>query len=125
MNLFYGTFSHRFTSFENNRAAFDRSHSWGIVQLLSGLILQPLVEIRLRNDVEICLHVVMAGTAQERASVWRSWPRKGQEKAVHPHMDWGRLWPIPTISIFTCGMPNGVPRSGRPTPRLPFPFGFG
>jgi hypothetical protein len=22
-------------------------------------------------------------------------------------------------------MPNGVPRSGRPTPRLPFPFGFG
>jgi hypothetical protein len=22
--------------------------------------------------------------------VWRSWPRKGQEKARHPHMDWGR-----------------------------------
>ena len=34
--------------------------------------------------------VVMIGVAQEKASVWRSWPRKGQEKAPHPHMDWGR-----------------------------------
>jgi len=34
--------------------------------------------------------VVMIGIAQEKASVWRSWPRKGQEKARHPHMDWGR-----------------------------------
>ena len=23
-------------------------------------------------------------------AVWRSWPRKGQEKTWHPHMDWGR-----------------------------------
>ena len=28
--------------------------------------------------------VVLIGTAQEKASVWRSWPRKGQEKARHP-----------------------------------------
>src|SRR6201988_3939122 len=34
--------------------------------------------------------VVMIGIAQEKASVWRSWPRKGQEQARHPHMDWGR-----------------------------------
>jgi hypothetical protein len=34
--------------------------------------------------------VLMIGIAQEKASVWRSWPRKGQEKAPHPHMDWGR-----------------------------------
>src|SRR5262245_47216313 len=34
--------------------------------------------------------VVLIGVAQEKASVWRSWPRKGQEKARHPHMDWGR-----------------------------------
>jgi hypothetical protein len=34
--------------------------------------------------------VVLIGMAQEKASVWRSWPRKGQEKARHPHMDWGR-----------------------------------
>ncbi|MFN0172371.1 MAG: hypothetical protein ACKV22_38700 [Bryobacteraceae bacterium] len=34
--------------------------------------------------------VVLIGVAQEKASVWKSWPRKGQEKARHPHMDWGR-----------------------------------
>ena len=34
--------------------------------------------------------VVLIGIAQERSSVWRSWPAKGQEKARHPHMEWGR-----------------------------------
>lgn len=34
--------------------------------------------------------VVLVGIAQERASVWRSWPTKGQEKRPHPHMEWGR-----------------------------------
>ncbi|MGH9246291.1 MAG: hypothetical protein ACRD29_18660 [Acidimicrobiales bacterium] len=34
--------------------------------------------------------VVLIGIAQEKASVWRSWPAKGQEKAAHPHMEWGR-----------------------------------
>jgi hypothetical protein len=34
--------------------------------------------------------VVLIGIAQEKASVWRSWKAKGQEKARHPHMEWGR-----------------------------------
>jgi len=34
--------------------------------------------------------VVLMGIAQEKASVWRSRPRKGQEKARHPHMDGDR-----------------------------------
>lgn len=34
--------------------------------------------------------VVLVGIAQEKASVWRSWPTKGQEKPPHPHMEWGR-----------------------------------
>ena len=34
--------------------------------------------------------VVLIGIAQEKASVWRSWKAKGQEKAAHPHMEWGR-----------------------------------
>ena len=34
--------------------------------------------------------VVLIGIAQEKASKWSSWPRKGQEKRPHPHMDWGR-----------------------------------
>ncbi len=34
--------------------------------------------------------VVLIGMAQEKASAWRSWPAKGQERAPHPHMEWGR-----------------------------------
>jgi hypothetical protein len=34
--------------------------------------------------------VVLIGIAQEKASVWRSWPTKGQEKRPHPHMEWAR-----------------------------------
>jgi hypothetical protein len=33
--------------------------------------------------------VVLIGIAQEKTSRWRSWPRKGQEKRPHPHMEWG------------------------------------
>jgi hypothetical protein len=39
------------------------------------------------------------GTAQEKASVWRSWPRKGQEKApIHTWTGAGR-WPLSITSI--------------------------
>jgi hypothetical protein len=34
--------------------------------------------------------VVLIGIAQEKASVWRSWKSRGQEKTAHPHMVWGR-----------------------------------
>lgn len=34
--------------------------------------------------------VVLIGIAQEKASIWRSWKAKGQEKVAHPHMEWGR-----------------------------------
>src|SRR6266536_4923880 len=34
--------------------------------------------------------VVLIGIAQEKASAWRSWPSPGQQKARHPHMEWGR-----------------------------------
>jgi hypothetical protein len=34
--------------------------------------------------------VVLIGTAQEKARVWRSWKAKGQQNAAHPHMEWGR-----------------------------------
>jgi hypothetical protein len=48
---------------------------------------RPYLEVAARagND-----RVVLIGVAQEKASIWKSWPRKGQEKARHPHMDWGR-----------------------------------
>lgn len=50
-------------------------------------IARPYLEAAAREGKE---RVVLIGTAQEKASAWRSWPRKGQEKAAHPHMDWGR-----------------------------------
>ena len=31
--------------------------------------------------------VVLIGTAQEKALVWRSWKAKGQQNAAHPHME--------------------------------------
>ena len=34
--------------------------------------------------------VVLIGIAQEKASTWRSWKKKGQEQAKHPHLEWGR-----------------------------------
>ena len=33
---------------------------------------------------------MLIGVAQEKASIWKSWPRKRQEKSSHPHMDRGR-----------------------------------
>ncbi len=33
--------------------------------------------------------VALIGIAQEKAPVWRSWKAKGQERAAHPHMEWG------------------------------------
>lgn len=48
---------------------------------------RPYLEAAARDGKD---RVVLIGMAQEKASVWRSWPRKGQEKARHPHMDWGR-----------------------------------
>jgi hypothetical protein len=50
-------------------------------------VARPYLEAAAKGGKE---RVVMIGIAQEKASVWRSWPRKGQEKARHPHMDWGR-----------------------------------
>ncbi|HET7216226.1 MAG TPA: hypothetical protein VFL79_21740, partial [Terriglobia bacterium] len=43
---------------------------------------RPYLEAAARERKD---RVVLSGIA-----VWRSWPRKGQEKARHPHMDWGR-----------------------------------
>ena len=47
----------------------------------------PFLEIAAREGKD---RVVLIGIAQEKASVWRSWKSKGQEKAAHPHMEWGR-----------------------------------
>jgi hypothetical protein len=49
---------------------------------------RPLLEAAARQGGQG--RVVLVGIAQERASVWRSWPAKGHEHRSHPHMEWGR-----------------------------------
>lgn len=48
---------------------------------------RPYIEAAAREGKE---RVVLIGIAQEKASAWRSWKAKGQQKAAHPHMEWGR-----------------------------------
>ena len=50
-------------------------------------IARPYLEAAARDGKD---RVVLIGIAQEKASVWRSWKAKGQEKKPHPHMEWGR-----------------------------------
>lgn len=50
-------------------------------------VARPYIEAAAREGKD---RVVLIGIAQEKASVWRSWPRKGQEKLPHPHMEWER-----------------------------------
>lgn len=70
---------------------FAEAHDIPVVHFKKGQdkekIARPYLEAAARKGKN---RVVLIGTAQEKASVWRSWPRKGQEKARHPHMDWGR-----------------------------------
>jgi hypothetical protein len=51
-------------------------------------MVRPLIDAAAREGGDG--KVVLIGIAQEKASVWRSWVAKGQEKARHPHMEWGR-----------------------------------
>jgi hypothetical protein len=50
-------------------------------------VARPLFEAAAREGKN---RVVLIGIAQEKASRWSSWKAKGQEKAAHPHMEWGR-----------------------------------
>src|SRR6266545_4535721 len=60
-------------------------------------IARPYIEAAAREGKE---GVVLIGIAQEKASVWRSWPRKGHENKPHPHMDWGRQMAFPNHFYF-------------------------
>src|SRR5438132_7363254 len=48
-------------------------------------IVAPLIEAAAREGGDG--KVVLIGVAQEKASIWRSWVRKGQEHFRHPQMD--------------------------------------
>jgi hypothetical protein len=70
---------------------FAQRHQIPMVQFEKGQdkeeVARPYLEAAAREGQD---RVVLIGIAQEKASVWRSWPQKGQQKAAHPHMEWGR-----------------------------------
>src|ERR1700737_1084381 len=70
---------------------FAAQHQIPVVEFKKGQkkeeVAQPYPDAAAREGKD---RVVLIGIAQEKASRWSSWPRKGQEKRPHPHMDWGR-----------------------------------
>jgi hypothetical protein len=86
-------------------------------------VARPFLEAAARDGDQS--RVVLIGIAQERASIWRSWKAKGQEKAAHPHMEWGARWRTSTTSTSTSGTPSGERRSGKPMRTRPTRSGCG
>ncbi len=66
--------------------------------------------------------VVLIGIAQEKASVWRSWPAKGQEKARHPHMEWGRQMAFVNHFYFYLWDPDWGPAFIKTNAYAPWPI---
>jgi hypothetical protein len=71
--------------------AYAKAHNIAVVRFEKGQdkekTARPFLEVAAREGKD---RVVLIGIAQEKAFVWRSWKSKGQEKAAHPHMEWGR-----------------------------------
>lgn len=71
--------------------AYAKAHNIAVVRFEKGQdkekMARPFLELAAREGKD---RVVLIGIAQEKASAWRSWKSKGQEKAAHPHMEWGR-----------------------------------
>ena len=66
--------------------------------------------------------VVLVGIAQEKSSVWRSWPAKGQEKAAHPHMEWGRQMAFVNHFYFYLWDPDWGPAFIKTNAYAPYPI---
>jgi len=66
--------------------------------------------------------VVLIGVAQEKASAWRSWKAKGQEKAAHPHMEWGRQMTHVNHFYFYIWDPEWGPTFWKTNAYAPFPI---
>ena len=66
--------------------------------------------------------VVLIGVAQEKASAWRSWKAKGQEKAAHPHMEWGRQMTHVNHFYFYLWDPEWGPAFWKTNAYAPFPI---
>jgi len=66
--------------------------------------------------------VVLIGIAQEKASAWRSWKRKGQEHSAHPHMEWGRQMVFVNHFYFYLWDPEWGPAFWKTNAYAPYPI---
>jgi hypothetical protein len=66
--------------------------------------------------------VVLIGIAQEKASAWRSWKAKGQDKASHPHMEWGRQMVLINHFYFYLWDPDWGPAFWKTNAYAPYPI---
>jgi hypothetical protein len=66
--------------------------------------------------------VVLIGIAQEKASAWRSWKKKGQESASHPHMEWGRQMVFVNHFYFYLWDPEWGPAFWKTNAYAPYPI---
>src|SRR5438270_8679695 len=66
--------------------------------------------------------VVLIGIAQEKASTWRSWKKKGQEEATHPHMEWGRQMGFINHFYFYLWDPEWGPAFWKTNAYAPYPI---
>ena len=83
-------------------------------------MLRPLFDDAARQGGEG--RVVLIGVAQEKASAWRSWKAKGQEKAAHPHMEWGRQMAYINHYYFYLWDPEWGPAFWKTNAYAPFPI---
>jgi hypothetical protein len=66
--------------------------------------------------------VALIGVAQEKAPVWRSWKAKGQERAAHPHMEWGRQMAFVNDFYFYLWDPEWGPAFWKTNAYAPYPI---
>ena len=82
-------------------------------------IARPLIDQAAREGGDG--RVVLLGIAQEKASVWRSWKAKGQEKAAHPHMEWNRQMAFVNHFYFYLWDPDWGPAFWKTNAYAPYP----
>jgi hypothetical protein len=104
--------------------AFARRNGTPIVHFKKGENkeerVRPLLDEAARQGGEG--RVVLIGVAQEKASAWRSWKAKGQEKARHPHMEWGRQMAYINHYYFYLWDPEWGPAFWKTNAYAPFPI---
>jgi hypothetical protein len=103
---------------------FAMEHGIGIVAFKKGENkeerVRPLLQEAARQGGEG--QVVFIGVAQEKASAWRSWKAKGQEKAAHPHMEWGRQMAYVNHYYFYLWDPEWGPAFWKTNAYAPYPI---